>query len=106
RLLQPMLDETRPGRSRYSDAGLSPNCWVVPWSAVFAAETFGSVGIIHDHAFVGVIDDGVSDFHSDVGKDAACGGEVAFFDVGDGAAALVNRGQKIEQMAAGGGRGV
>ena len=67
---------------------------------------FRRVAVAYDHAFLWIIGNGAADFHGDVGHDAARGRDVAFFDVGNGAAALLDRGQKIAHVPARGRGGV
>ncbi len=63
--------------------------------------------ITDDLAFGLVVNErAATEFHGDVGEDAACRGDVAFLDVGDGAAAFVDGGEEIEHVQTRGGRGV
>src|SRR5713101_4156237 len=77
-----------------------------PGLAVSTAEMLRRIVIVHDQPLLRVIHNRMSSFHGDVCQDAACRRDVAFFNVGDRAAALLDGVEEIAHVPARCGRGV
>src|SRR6266566_3820562 len=77
-----------------------------PRFTVFAAQPLHGFPVVRHDAFLWVIGNRPADLHTDVGEDAARGGDVTFLDVGDRAAAFLDGGEEVEHVPTRGGRGV
>ena len=74
--------------------------------SIRSAEQSVGFGVVGDLAFGGVPGERAAELQGKVGEDAGGGGDVALLDIGDGAAAGFDGGDKVFHVGAGGGGGV
>src|SRR2546425_4575986 len=78
---------------RIGSAPGSRNAGMIPGCAVRPAQNLGGFGVPYNHAPLRVVNYRPADLHSDVGEDATRGGDVAFLDIGNRAAAFLDGGE-------------